>query len=150
MNSITLLGEPVLIVSIGFAAMAYGWIKNMPYLTVGFGAAMIAYAIGGILKEFIHRSRPDTVYVTTMRFKSYSFPSAHAMGAILIYGLLAYLAYQHLPSPWNITIPVLLSIFIVLVGLSRVYLGAHYPSDVVGGWLLGGLALLLIIKYAFK
>lgn len=150
MNGVTLLGDPVLIVSLGVFGMVYGWLKSRPYLANAFGAAMLSYAFGGLLKEFVHRTRPDTVYVTAMKFKSYSFPSAHALGATVIFGLLAYLAYRNLPAPWNVVLPILLTGLIFLIGVSRVYLGAHYPTDVIGGWILGGVALFLITKYSLR
>jgi undecaprenyl-diphosphatase len=82
-----------------------------------------------------------------MKIHSYSFPSGHAFGAMVFYGLWAYLAYKYLPHPWNITVAAILAVLIVLIGVSRVYLGAHFPSDVIGGWLLGGLFLVCIIKF---
>jgi undecaprenyl-diphosphatase len=148
MNGLTLLGDPILILGLGFAGIVYGWVKSSYHLASAFGFAMVAYAFGGLLKEFIHRTRPDTVYVTAMKFKSYSFPSAHALGATIIFGLLAYLAHRNLPPPWNLVCPGLLLGLIFLIGVSRIYLGAHYPSDVIGGWLLGSAVLFLIVKYA--
>lgn len=150
MNAVTVLGDPILIVLIGLAGVTYGLARSNPLLTNAFAVAMAAYAFSGLLKEFIHRTRPDTVYVTTMKFKSYSFPSAHAFGSVVIYGLLAYLAYQNLPAPWNIIIPAVLLPIVIAIGISRVYLGAHYPTDVIGGWLLGAAALFLILKYVLK
>lgn len=150
MSAVTHLGDPWLMVLIGFAGMAYGWIKDISYVSNAFAMAMAAYAFSGLLKEFIHRTRPDTVYVTAMKFKSYSFPSAHAFGSMVVYGLLAYFAYNYLPAPWNLLAVVGLFIIIFLVSVSRVYLGAHYPTDVIGGWILGLAALLLIIKYILR
>lgn len=147
MNGVTLLGDPILIIALGLAGIVYGWLKNSSSLANAFVVAMLVYAFGGLLKEFIHRTRPDTVYVTAMKFKSYSFPSAHALGATVIFGLLAYFAYRNMPVPWNVVAPLLLLGIIFLVGASRVYLGAHYPSDVIGGWLLGAAALFLVVKY---
>lgn len=150
MNGVTLLGDPILIIAIGVFGVIYGLLKNSQPLTSAFGWSMVVYAIGWFLKEFIHRTRPDTVYVTSMKFKSYSFPSAHALGSIVIFGILGYLAYKHLSAPWNIVIPFLLGALVFFIGLSRVYLGAHYPSDVIGGWVLGALALFLIIRYCLR
>jgi undecaprenyl-diphosphatase len=150
MNGVTLLGSPILIITIGFLGIGYGLVKDVRYLTTAFSWTMIVYLLGWFLKEFIHRTRPDTVYVTAMKFKSYSFPSAHALGSILIFGIFAYLGYKHLASPWNIIAPLFLGMIVFLIGISRVYLGAHYPSDVIGGWILGGLSLFLIIHFCLK
>lgn len=67
----------------------------------------------------------------------YSFPSGHSMTAIVLYGLLAYVAYKLVPSSVNwMTTTVLLTIG-TLVGMSRLVLGVHYFSDVLGGWIVG-------------
>lgn len=150
MNAVTLLGDPLLIIAAGFSAIIYGWIKDSTVLVRASSTALLVYAFGALIKEFVHRTRPDTVYVTAMKFKSFSFPSAHALGSMLMFGIIAYLAYQHLSAPWNMIVPALLGLLIFLIGVSRVYLGAHYPTDVIGGWLLGGAALFLIIKFILK
>jgi undecaprenyl-diphosphatase len=101
----------------------------------------LAILLNTALKQFIHRPRPDTLYVSLMRFKTHSFPSGHAFGTMTTYGLVALLAFSNLSQPLNILAPILLYLLIVLVGLSRVYLGAHYPTDVIGGWILGLVCL---------
>jgi undecaprenyl-diphosphatase len=85
----------------------------------------------------------------TLGVRSYSFPSGHAFGTLIFYGLFAYLDYTYLSSPVNWLITILLASLISLIGISRIYLKTHYPSDVVGGWLLGAISLLLIIELAF-
>jgi undecaprenyl-diphosphatase len=97
------------------------------------------------LKQFIHRPRPDTLYVSLMRFKTHSFPSGHAFGTLTTYGFIAFLSLNNLAQPLNILVPILLGILMLLVGTSRVYLGAHYPTDVIGGWILGLACLLAAI-----
>lgn len=79
-----------------------------------------------------------------MTAQSASFPSAHAAGAMAVYGFLAYAIARDLPSPrarfqaayWT-------SILIALIGLSRVVLSVHYASDVAAGFLVGGFWLLV-------
>lgn len=87
-----------------------------------------------VLKMIFRRARPDTEYAKKMM--GYSFPSGHSGGAMLVYGFLGILA-----GP-----PMLLLAFglVGLVGLSRVYLGAHHPSDVGFAWLVSGTILYLI------
>ncbi len=92
-----------------------------------------------ILKQFTHRPRPQVIELSHWRIDSYSFPSGHSFGSLVCYGLAAYLIGQ----PVTVAVAGLL---ILTVGLSRVYLGVHYPTDVLGGWTLGGLSLWLIIE----
>jgi undecaprenyl-diphosphatase len=56
---------------------------------------------------------------------------------------------KFLARPWNIVISIVLWLLIAFIGISRVYLKAHYPSDVVGGWLLGLVALFIVTQLAF-
>lgn len=112
-------------------------------------ALLLSFAALGVsvfLKLVLRRERPETLYAANMLFKSYSFPSGHSFGSIVLYGLLAYLAHVYFADPVALTIAAILGVLIFLVGLSRVYLGAHYVFDVLGGWLLGGLMLISLVN----
>ena len=75
-----------------------------------------------------------------------SFPSGHALNLTAIFGFLLYLAYLHLPAGWPRRLVIaLLALPIATIGLARVYAGAHWPSDALGGYLLGFLWLALTI-----
>lgn len=93
-------------------------------------------------KLITKRSRPETIYAQNMRIKTYSFPSGHAYVSALVLGFLAIAAITGLSFGWLFAIA--LAVIVALVGVSRVYLGAHFPSDVVAGWLLGSAAQYLI------
>jgi undecaprenyl-diphosphatase len=147
MNTATLLGEPVSVGLVALFAGSIAWRQGQHRVSYAFIATVAASGFNGSLKYFIHRTRPDTLYVTHMRFKTYSFPSGHSFGSLLIYGLLACLAFEHLDSPWNWLVLGAAAIVILLIGMSRVYLGAHFPTDVIGGWLLASVFLVLIIKF---
>lgn len=143
--AITSLGDPIITIIIGGGVIAYGYFQANLRLALAGAMVWVVLAMGSILKLLFGRARPLTEYVQNMHFPTHSFPSGHASGAAIAYGLLAYLAWHLLPQPWNYLVTTFLVIVIVLVGLSRVYLGAHYPSDVAAGWLLGALGLLIII-----
>jgi membrane-associated phospholipid phosphatase len=104
-----------------------------------------------IFKLAIDRPRPTPDIVQVKIFEPTSaFPSGHAMFAILFLGLLAYFAFIHLRRPaLRIVLPVCCIVLIILIGLSRVYLGVHWPSDVLGGYIIGGVFLGLLI-YAYR
>lgn len=95
------------------------------------------------LKNIFHRSRPIE---HLLYFTGYSFPSGHAMISSALYGMIAYLLWINLRSPLSRYMAVfVLILLILLIGTSRIYLGAHYPSDVLSGYAAGGLWLILCI-----
>lgn len=98
-----------------------------------------------VLKLIFERVRPDIFPIIAE--SGYSFPSGHAMGAICFYGILAYFAGLGLK---NRTVRWLLmssaGIYIVLIGLSRVYLGVHYPTDILAGYAAGATWLFFCIN----
>lgn len=145
MTVFSFIGQPVFTLGIGAAVIALGWVRTNIRLAFAGAAVWATIGVGAILKLFLRRDRPITDYVLAMRFDTFSFPSGHALGATIAYGLLAYLTWQLLPAPWNYAAVIFLAGVIIVVGLSRVYLGAHYPSDVAAGWLLGAVCLAIII-----
>lgn len=147
MNSVTLAGGPAAVVSLAIIGAFIARRQGNSRLVWAFTATIVASMINGFIKLFLNRTRPDTLYVTLMKFKSYSFPSGHAFGSIVLYGFLAYLAWRYLPAPFNYLLSLASVGLIALIGVSRVYLGAHFPTDVLAGWLLGGVALFIIIRY---
>jgi undecaprenyl-diphosphatase len=102
-----------------------------------------------VLKHFFHRERPvlENPLVT---LSSYGFPSGHSMGATLLYGLLALLAWQNVRNrAARLACVVGASFWILLIGLTRIYLGAHYLTDVLGA-LAAGLFWLVFCWTAFE
>lgn len=94
-----------------------------------------------ILKKLIHRTRPLDMLVSE---NSFSFPSAHGALSIALYGFIIYLVWQSAMSKTiKVISAVLGTIFVFLIGFSRIYLGAHYLSDVIGGYVLGAFWLAL-------
>lgn len=100
------------------------------------------------VKLLVARPRPDEGLVQVMAsFSSdLSFPSGHVVQAVVLLGFAYFLASVAIGSkPRRWIIKGMLGAFIVLMGLSRVYLGAHWPSDVLAGYLIGGLMLAVLI-----
>lgn len=110
-------------------------------------AAVFSTAVNLLAKDLVARARPQPDLVNVIStLKSYSFPSGHVMFYLCFFGFILFLAFSLLkPSVKRSLILVLFGSLIVLVGISRIYLGQHWPSDVLGAYLLGSLTLVAII-----
>ncbi len=111
-------------------------------------AAVFSTAINVLVKDLIQRPRPTTGSVKVIAIlNSYSFPSGHVMFYLGFFGFIGFLAFTLLkPSLKRTILLVLLSSLIILIGVSRIYLGEHWASDVLGAYLLGTLTLVLIVQ----
>lgn len=109
------------------------------------GVVIISTIINNLVKIIIRRSRPAVLALVTET--SYSFPSGHTMAATTMYGILLYLVLKsNFKKSTKIILSIVLGILPILVMVSRIYLGAHFASDVLGGYILS-IALLLIEVY---
>ncbi len=99
-----------------------------------------------IIKEIIKRPRPSVIRLVNE--SGYSFPSGHAMTSMAFYGLLVYLIYKRVQNKYLkwLLITALCGL-IFLIGFSRIYLGVHYVSDVISGFIAGAIYLILFIKF---
>ncbi|HKM28441.1 MAG TPA: phosphatase PAP2 family protein [Anaerovoracaceae bacterium] len=96
-----------------------------------------------LVKMAFARPRPDLA-VRIIEQGGFSFPSGHSMNSLVVYGLLIYLVGRYCKDEKKAKVlTTFLTVLIALIGLSRIYVGVHYPTDVLGGWSLG-LAVLMI------
>jgi undecaprenyl-diphosphatase len=94
-----------------------------------------------LIKSIVERPRPTTDIVSVLEQTNHSsFPSGHALGAMVFYGFLAWIAWTS-GRRW---LAAGCAAFILLVGVSRMYLGAHWPSDVAAGYVIGFVWLLAL------
>lgn len=131
-----------LVISGYFLLKRHSWRISLWYLlTVGLGAGVLNQA----MKFIFRRPRPD-VTLHLIDQGGYSFPSGHAMGSIIVYGALIFLIVRLSNNKKRNRIAVLaLSLLIGLIGMSRVYLGVHFMSDIIGGFSLGAAWVALCI-----
>jgi membrane-associated phospholipid phosphatase len=112
-------------------------------------AALFTTGINLLVKELVQRPRPTSNLVNVFaKLPSYSFPSGHVMFYLGFFGFIWFLAFTlQKPSLKRGFLLVFFGILIVLIGVSRVYLGEHWASDVLGSYLLGSLTLVAIIQF---
>lgn len=92
-------------------------------------------------------AKPRPININIIEESGFSFPSGHSMISLAFYGFITYLIYQRLNNKKHKRILIISFILIILlIGLSRIYLGVHYLSDVIGGFLLGIIYLFIYIK----
>lgn len=143
--AVTALGSPVCTMAIGAAVAWLGYLHTNFRLVWSGAFVWLTLGAGSIIKIIVDRQRPHTAYAANLMFDTKSFPSGHTSGSTIAYGLLAYLAWHFLPRPYSVIAVALLMLLIILIGISRISLGAHFPSDVVAGWMLGAAALGIVI-----
>lgn len=109
----------------------------------------IVTVLNQLIKRILQRPRPTEYRI--IEETGYSFPSGHSMVSMAFYGYFIYLIYKYVKNKYVKWISIiLLSLLICLIGISRIYLGVHYTSDVLGGFLIAISYLIIYISAANK
>ena len=109
----------------------------------------IVTILNQIIKFIMQRPRPTEFRI--IEETGYSFPSGHSMVSLAFYGYLIYLIYKYINNKHlKRTLIILLSVLICIIGVSRIYLGVHYTSDVLGGFLISLAYLIIYIELVNK
>ena len=107
---------------------------------------LIGFIVNSSLKVFIHRDRPSVLHL--VEESSFSYPSGHSMISVILYGYLIYFISKHINNKIIRRCLISILVFVIIsIGISRVYVGVHYISDVIGGYLVGLITLLGGINY---
>jgi undecaprenyl-diphosphatase len=150
-RGVTLLGDPLppLILAAAGATWLFSTGRHWPAVFLLIATAGLP--LNFLIKELVRRPRPAGESVNVLlEVVGRSFPSGHAMTATMVYGFLAYLGFVLPARPAHRAL--IVSVFTVLpllIGFSRVYLGVHWASDVLGGW-TAGLFFLLLMVLAYR
>ncbi len=143
---ITELGSTVGVTLVVITVIPLGLLSGRPgdglagAFTIGLSALAVAQ-----IKVLVGRARPDLLDPFVVE-AGFSFPSGHSTNGMVAYGVLAVLVGRIAPGRrWAMAVQCLLAVVVLLIGLSRVWLGVHHPTDVVAGWVAGAV---LVIAYA--
>ena len=135
-------GEKIVLVLAVLAIILIKGLKNKLFLLTGVvGTA----GLNIILKHIIQRKRPNINRLIPE--EGYSFPSGHSMMSMAFYGMLIFLIFKYVKNTilkW--TLIVILTILLSTIGITRIYLGVHYPSDVIGGFLVSLTYLFILTE----
>ena len=144
---ITNLGGAIFLIVL--TVLLFILIKNKKIGASILGNLVIVTALNQLLKFILHRPRPTEYRI--IEATGYSFPSGHSMVSMAFYGYLMYLTYKYIKNKYlKWTIIIILSLLICLIGISRIYLGVHYTSDVLGGFLISISYLVIYISAVNK
>jgi undecaprenyl-diphosphatase len=134
---ITELGSGAVVVALVVIAFVIFWRTGRWQYGIGMAVSVLgSLAVAEVVKYVVARARPP-LYLHAVVETGYSFPSNHATVAMALYGFFIYAAWRAARTPWRSPLIILLCAIILLVGFSRIYLGVHYPSDVVAGYAIG-------------
>lgn len=144
LKCVTHLGGVVFIVLLGVLCFMFCK-KNRWFITFDLVGCTV---INQTIKHIVRRPRPNVLRL--VEESGYSFPSGHSMISVAFYGLVIYLVYKNVNNKYlKWTLITLLSLLILTIGFSRIYVGVHYFTDVVGGFFLA-LAYLIVYIYIYN
>lgn len=139
-------GLPVVIVTLIIMFFLYKVLHHRGELILFIGVVIGSVILNETLKLIFHRARPMLHRVIDAN--GFSFPSGHSMAAFSLYGVVAFLLWRHISTSSGRGMLIVISIIMTIaIGVSRIYLGVHYPSDVLGGFLASGSWLAISIWY---
>ena len=134
MFGLTDLGSTAFV--IGMIALITGvgiYFRKMLFIVANYITITGALVLTELLKGAFHRQRPPLPWLAPAG--GYSFPSGHSLISLTLYGFLAYWIFRNIShSRWRILVSAGFLLLPILIGISRVYLGVHYPTDVLAGW----------------
>jgi undecaprenyl-diphosphatase len=142
-RAFTALGNPTVLIVGGFVVACWLWWRRRGRFALGLLLLiLIGRGLTEVQKLWIVRARPE-VEPHLVLVKTWSFPSGHAASSMIVFLTLALALAK--PRPWRRIAVASALLLSLLIGISRVMLGVHWPSDVIGGWAFGMLWVLLTL-----
>ena len=146
-KNVTFLGSAVPLISI--CIVSFIVLKNKKIAALILANLTISAALNLSLKNVIRRDRP--IGYRLIEESGFSFPSGHSMASMAFYGLIIYFVIRFVKNrAIKIFLSIMLSLLIILIGMSRIYLGVHYPSDVFAGFVFTVAYLIFYITIILK
>lgn len=144
-RNVTQLGSAAVIAVSILALGTFLWITGRRRDAMGCVFIALAELSGFGIKELVGRPRPDFILFLPAP-ESPAFPSGHAVHAVLFFGYLIHLCWFHMGSTrFRVALQGFIALSILTISVSRIYLGVHWPSDVLGGYLYGAFFLWILI-----
>lgn len=141
-KTITVFGNPLSVVIVVVLFVLIFRNKDSLLLII---SALDSVIVNAIIKHIVRRDRPSVLRLISQG--GYSFPSGHAMISVCVYGFLFYLACSKIKNPLLKYISaVILGILIIGIGISRIYVGVHYASDIIAGYSLALIEVILLVQ----
>jgi undecaprenyl-diphosphatase len=153
MKSISVFGNMVIAPLSIILASLFFYLANRRREAVFTLTVILADLANVLIKLLIHRPRPTLANAKLfMDFSQSSFPSGHVVHYVVFFGFLltVMIVGKNISSFWRVLVGLLSAFLILTVSFSRIYLGAHWATDVIGGYLFGFIYLGIILKFYFK
>jgi undecaprenyl-diphosphatase len=145
-EDISLMGTVAVITTLTFVGLAVLAILKQWRAVRALAMAMIgAMVFDNGMKWLIHRPRSTEVYAGTMPM-TFSYPSGHALFSFVFYLTIAALISRQRPKAWTTAIWGAAILLVALIGISRIFLGVHYGSDVLGGYLISAIWMMVLAR----
>ena len=146
-RAISAVGSPAAIAVLGLGVAVVLAVRRQGLFLE---AWVLAFLGGGLLNQALKRAiqRPRPEHSSILSYQSWSFPSGHAMESLIAFGMLAYALLVLVPAtrPYRALVVLCAATLILAIGFTRLYLGVHYFSDVVGGYAAGAIWLSACIS----
>ena len=150
MKFITFLGSNLFLIGVAVLILIV-LCRNKKYSFYGYMVALnllLSSLLNETLKLFFQRPRPDVLRL--VEINGYSFPSGHSMIVLSFYGFIIFLCLKYFKHKLKYYFSALLVLIILAIGVSRIYLGVHFASDVIGGFSVGCVWLIIFVKSSIK